>query len=188
MALRLRQDGLPLGEVFSFISGLYFRGKLAYAQAFARPPAGAPGVLIITACAGLLPPEQLVTLEDLRAISAGPVEAREPRYRLPLERDGRILAAQIDGNCEVVLLGSIATPKYVEPLLSVFGERLRFPAEFAGRGDMSRGGLMLRCVREGLELTYVPVLTGERHGARPAKLPKLAGPKSSKSQPLSALQ
>src|SRR5215472_15411565 len=85
MAKRLRQDGLPLGEVFSFISGLYFRGKLAYAQAFARPPAGAPGVLIITACAGLLPPEQLVTLEDLHAISSGPVEAREPRYRVPLE-------------------------------------------------------------------------------------------------------
>jgi DNA polymerase (family 10) len=30
--------GAPLGEVFSFLSGLYFRGKLAYAEAFARPP------------------------------------------------------------------------------------------------------------------------------------------------------
>lgn len=186
LALRLRQQGLPLGEVFSFISGLYFRGKLDYAQAFAAPPAGAPGVLIITACAGLLPPEQLVTLEDLRTISAGPVEAREPRFRVPLERDARILARQIDANCEVVLLGSIATPKYVEPLLGVFGERLRFPAEFAGRGDMSRGGLMLCCVREGAPLTYVPVLTGERHGPRPAKLSKLARTKLSTSQPLSA--
>ena len=174
MAVRLRQDGLPLGEVFSFISGLYFRGKLAYAQAFARPPAGAPGVLIITACAGLLPSQQLITREDLRTISAGPVEAREPRYRIPLERDARILAEQTDANCEVVLLGSIATPKYVEPLLSIFGERLLFPAEFAGRGDMSRGGLMLRCVREGVPLTYVPVLGGERHGPRPAKLSQLA--------------
>lgn len=187
MAQRLRQDGLPLGEVFSFISGLYFRGKLAYAQAFAAPPADAPGVLIITACAGLLPPEQLVTQEVLRRICAAPVEAQEPRYRVPLERDARILAAQIDANCEVVLLGSIATPKYVEPLLGVFGERLRFPAEFAGRGDMSRGGLMLRCVREGVQLTYVPVLTGERHGPRPSKLPKLVRCKLSKSQPVDTL-
>lgn len=187
MALRLRQDGLPLGEVFSFISRLYFRGKLAYAQAFAAPPVGAPGVLIITACAGLLPPEQLVTLDDLRAISAGPVEAREPRYRIPLERDARILAEQTDTNCEVVLLGSIATPKYVEPLLGVLGERLRFPAEFAGRGDMSRSGLMLRCVRESVELSYVPVLTGQRHGPRPAKLPKVVRP-TSKPQPLFALR
>ena len=187
MARRLRQDGLPLGEVFSFISRLYFRGKLAYAQAFATPPADVPGVLIITACAGLLPPEQLVTQEELRTLSAAPVEAREPRYRLPLERDARILAAQIDAHCEVVLLGSIATPKYVEPLLGVFGEHLRFPAEFAGRGDMSRGGLMLRCVREGVQLTYVPVLTGERRGPRPAKLSKLARPQSSKSQASDAL-
>ena len=63
-----------------------------------------------------------------------------------------------------MLLGSIATPKYVEPLLGVFGERLLFPSEFAGRGDMSRGGLMLRCARENVPLTYVPVATAERHG------------------------
>jgi hypothetical protein len=77
-----------------------------------------------------------------------------------------------------VLLGSIATPKYVEPLLAIFGERLRFPAEFAGRGDMSRGGLMLRCVSQGVQLTYVPVFSGVRRGPRPAKLPKFIRPKS----------
>ena len=32
-------EGATLGEVFSFLSGLYFRGKLAHAEAFARPPA-----------------------------------------------------------------------------------------------------------------------------------------------------
>ncbi|HEY6929256.1 MAG TPA: hypothetical protein VJA66_06235, partial [Thermoanaerobaculia bacterium] len=32
-----RPEGAPLGEVFSFLSGLYFRGKHTYAQAFARP-------------------------------------------------------------------------------------------------------------------------------------------------------
>jgi len=61
LALRLREHGLPLGEAFSFISGLYFRGKLAYAGAFAAPPEGVPGVLVITACGGLLPPATLLS-------------------------------------------------------------------------------------------------------------------------------
>jgi hypothetical protein len=173
LASRLRDGGLPLGEVFSFISGLYFRGKLAYANAFAAPPAGAPGVSIITACGGLMSPAAVITCADLRAISAAPVAASEPRYRVPLDRDARRLSELVRDNCEVVLLGSIATPKYVEPLLAIFGERLVFPAEFAGRGDMSRGGLMLRCVRQGVELSYVPIGTAERHGPRPAKLPKM---------------
>jgi hypothetical protein len=175
LARRLREYGAPLGEVFSFISGLYFRGKLAYATAFAQPPKGAPGALVITACGGLLPPELLVTREDLSRISGGPVDADEPGYRLPLERDARQLAKMIGSKCEVVLLGSVATSKYVEPLLGIFGERLFFPVEFAGRGDMSRGGLMLRCVREGVPLNYVSLRTGPRHGNKPPKLPKIAG-------------
>jgi hypothetical protein len=163
-----------LGEAFSFISGLYFRGKLAYASTFASAPDGLPGALVITACGGLLPPETPVNREQLCLISAAPVDASEPRYRIPLERDARLVASHLSDDCEVVLLGSIATPKYVEPLLAIFGERLVFPAEFAGRGDMSRGGLMLRCVREGVELNYVSIATGERHGPRPAKLPKIS--------------
>jgi hypothetical protein len=173
LARRLQNGGLALGEAFSFISGLYFRGKLAYASAFAIPPDGVPGVLVITACGGLVSPDALITQSGLCEISAAPVDASEPRYRIPLERDARRLHKQLGDNCEVVLLGSIATPKYVEPLLAIFGERLVFPSEFAGRGDMSRGGLMLRCVREKVELNYVSITTGERHGARPAKLPKI---------------
>ena len=174
LAQRLQRQGLTLGDAFSFISGLYFRGKLAYANAFAYPPDKVPGALVITACGGLIPPDRLMNREQLSLISSAPVEATEPRYRIPLERDARLVAAHLSDDCEVVLLGSVATPKYVEPLLSIFGERLVFPAEFAGRGDMSRGGLMLRCVREGVELNYVPILTGERHGCRPPKLAKLA--------------
>ena len=173
LARRMQNGGLPLGEAFSFISGLYFRGKLAYASAFASAPDGVPGALVITACGGLLPPETPLNREQLCLISSAPVDASEPRYRVPLERDARLVASHLSDDCEVVLLGSVATPKYVEPLLSIFGERLVFPAEFAGRGDMSRGGLMLRCVREGVELTYVSIATGERHGPRPAKLPRM---------------
>jgi len=173
LALRLRDGRLTLGEAFSFISGLYFRGKLAYATAFAQPPADADGVLVITAGGGLLPARTLLNREELRNISVASVSLSDQRYRLPLERDAQLLAERIGPNCEVVLLGSVATPKYVEPLLKLFGERLLFPAEFAGRGDMSRGGLMLRCARSGEQLTYVPVATAQRHGARPPKLPPM---------------
>jgi hypothetical protein len=173
LAMRLRQEGASLGEVFSFISGLYFRGKLAYAQAFADSCRDTPGAYVITASAGLIPPETPITLERLREISAVAIDATETRYRAPLERDARaILGAASESNWEVVLLGSIATPKYVEPLLEVFGERLVFPAEFVGRGDMSRGGLLLRKARAGEELKYVPVATAVRHGPRPPRLPK----------------
>lgn len=172
-AKRLREDGVALGEIFSFISGLYFRGKLAYALAFAANTNGVPGSFVITAGGGLIPPETRFTIEQLREISAVPIEAKEPRYREPLERDARKLLQSLGEAYEVVLLGSVATPKYVEPLVGIFGQRLMFPAEFAGRGDMSRGGLMLRCARSGQELTYVPVATAVRHGPRPPKLPKL---------------
>lgn len=166
LARRVRNGGAPVGEVFSFLSGLYFRGKLTYANAFA--PQG--GVFVITSSDGLLPPDRLVGLGDLQRFATVPIEAHEPRYRAPLLRDLGALA-ETAPDAEVVLLGSIATDKYVEPLRTAFGDRLRFPADFAGRGDMSRGGLLLRCVEEARELAYVEVGAGPRHGARPARLP-----------------
>jgi hypothetical protein len=176
LAQRLRTEGVPLGEVFSFISGLYFRGKLAYARAYADPPPGVPGVLVITTSQGLVSPDKVVTLEELRELSSVPVAATESRYRIPIERDAQLLSTAMGEDCEAVLLGSIATPKYVEPLLGQFGARLMFPAEFVGRGDMSRGGLLLRCVHQGTQLQHVPVAEAERHGRRPAKLSPLARP------------
>ena len=163
IARRLRQDGVPLGELFSFMSGLYFRGKLAYARAFAAAPRDLDGAFVITASGGLVPPGTLVTLR-LREISAGSVDPADARYRVSLDRDAQVLSETVGLNCEIVLLGSIATPKYVDPLLDIFGGRLVFPAEFVGRGDMSRGGLMLRCVESGKQLTYIPVLEATRHG------------------------
>lgn len=172
LAQRLRSESVPLGDVFTFISGLYFRGKLAYARAYSDPPPDIPGIVVITASGGLVSPDRLLTLEELREIARGNVNAGDLRYRVPLERDARLLRDHMGANCEVVLLGSIATLKYVEPLLEVFDEKLMFPAEFVGRGDMSRGGLLLRCVRERVQLTYVPVRGTVRHGERPPKLPK----------------
>ncbi|MGH7332939.1 MAG: hypothetical protein ACREKS_09390 [Candidatus Rokuibacteriota bacterium] len=163
-------DGLPLGEAFAFLSGLYFRGKLTYARTFADPPEGTPGIVIITSCDGLRRPEERVDVARLRRFAAVPIDTREPRYREPLLRDAHALGAAVGARCEVVLLGSVASGKYVDLLGAVFGDRLRFPAEFVGRGDMSRGGLLLRSVAEGNELEYVRVAGAARHGPRPARL------------------
>src|SRR4051812_43008744 len=142
LARRIRTDGgAPLADVFSFLSGLYFRGKVAYARAFANPPAGLVGAYAITSNRGLLPIDESLTVSALRDFGCVDIDAEDPRYREPLERDARVLAARLAETAEVVLLGSVATGKYLDILLSVFGDRLRFPAAFAGRGDMSRGGL-----------------------------------------------
>jgi hypothetical protein len=170
LALRLRRGEATLGEAFAFISGLYFRGKLSYARAFAAPPPGVPGAFVITAARGLVAPETFITAEDLEHIASVPIDIGDPRYRAPLERDCRTLDEIAGGLCDFVLLGSVATTKYLAPMEAVFGSRLLFPQEFAGRGDMSRGGLMLRCARAGEQLTYVPVGKATRHGPRPPKL------------------
>ena len=175
LALRMRgAGGAPMGEVFSFLSGLYFRGKLAYARAFAVGARGGAPVQIITADRGLAPPEAPLRREDLIAFSKIDLGAGDERHRAPLVRDAAALRASLPADATIVLLGSIATGKYVDPLLETFGERLLFPADFVGRGDMSRGGLLLRCVREERELDYIPVAGAVRRGARPAKLTKLA--------------
>ncbi len=157
LAQRVRSEsGAPLGEVFSFLSGLYFRGKLTYARAFENPPSEAvSGIHIITPSDGLCSPELMVTLEDLEAFAEVPIDLHELRYRVPLERDAAALANQIDPTCEVVLLGSVATGKYVDVLLPILGNRLVFPEEFLGHGDMARGGMLLKHASAGVELTYI---------------------------------
>jgi hypothetical protein len=176
LAEQLRtSQGATLGDVFSFVSGLYFRGKLAYARRFSRPPdpgdpIAAGGVLVITPNAGLRAADVFVTVRSLRAFAGEPIDIDNPRYRRPLEHSARSLAESIGPDCDVVLLGSIASGKYVEVLLPIFAERLLFPSSFVGRGDMSRGGLMLRCVDSGLELDYVPIAGAVRQGKRPPKL------------------
>ena len=176
LARMLRDPGgAPIGDVFSFMSGLYFRGKLAYARRFATPPRPTcpltgRGTLVITPGAGLCPSETPVTVDILRAFAGIDIDAGNPRYRRPLLESAREVARRLTPGCEVVLLGSIASGKYVDVLLEVFGSRLTFPASFVGRGDMSRGGLMLRCVAAGEELEYVPVAGAARHGPRPPRL------------------
>ena len=174
LACRLREpDGAPLGEVMAFLSGLYFRGKLTYARAFARPPAGGDGVLVITSDSGLRAASTPLTAAALRRAAQVDIDADNPSYRRPLETSAHALAKRLGPSAEVVLLGSIASPKYVDVLTAIFGERLLFPRDFVGRGDMSRGGLLLRCVRAGEELVYGPVLGAARRGQRPPRLAPL---------------
>jgi hypothetical protein len=178
LARRLRsRDGATLGEVFAFLSGLYFRGKLAYAGAFGRPTpwgrrggAQASAALVITTNRGLVPAHTRVTIADVRAMARGDIDPEDDAYRLPFQRDAQRLASALGADGRAILLGSIASGKYVDILSAALGDLLLFPREFVGRGDMSRGGLMLRCADEGRALTYVPVLGAVRRGTRPPRL------------------
>ena len=173
LAQRLRRpEGVPIGEVFTFLSGLYFRGKVAYATRFATPPAGLPGAWVITTRSGLVPLETPTTAAQLRRFEEVDIHLEEPRYTTPLKRTARALFQQLGPACEVVLLGSVASGKYLELLQPIFGERLLFPPTFVGRGDMSRGGVMLRAAKSGLELEYGPVAGAVLRGKRPPRLPR----------------
>ena len=110
-----------------------------------------------------------MTLDDVREFAEVNIALQSDRFIGPLARDAYALAKR-SRTAPVILLGSIATDKYLGTLAGAFGERLRFPQEFVGRGDMSRGGLLLRSVRENAELTYVPVSGATRRGARPPRL------------------
>ena len=162
LGARLRAEGAAIGDVFAWLSALYFRGKLAYARAFGEGLVMAPGAGLVAAAAP-------IRAAELRAMGA--IDIESAAFAAPLRRDAEALART--GTERVVLLGSIATGKYVDVLEQRLDGRLHFPAEFVGRGDMSRGGLMLRAARDGEELAYAPVAGAVRRGARPPKLPKL---------------
>jgi len=163
---RLHAGSLTLGEAFTFCSGLYFRGKIAYATAFAPDE-----TFVITPTRGLLPPGAVVSADLLTEFAGVDISQGDARYRRPLERDLHSLVARTGDDARMVLLGSIATGKYVEVLTETLGSRLHFPPSFIGRGDMSRGGLLLRHAASGEELEYAPLDPAtKRTGARPPKL------------------
>lgn len=172
LARQFRREGLPLGDVFTFLSALYFRGKLTYAQHFADQDAG-DLVRVITTNRGLVDPKVIITPKELKAFGAVDIDEENANYRRPLLRDAKALKKILSKDGQVILLGSIATGKYRELLLECFGDRLVFPAEFVGRGDMSRGGMLLRAVRSGEELLYTPVGGATLRGKRATKLAEL---------------
>lgn len=151
-------EGVPIALAFTFMSALYFRGKISYAMAFAEPE----DIYVIAPGFGLVPPDWKITADTMKILQRTEVDARKRNYRKPLERDSHELAAKLGDDHHIILLGSIGSGKYVDVLLPIFGERLKFPGAFAGLGDMSRGGLMLRAARAGRELEYV-TLAAPRH-------------------------
>jgi len=177
LARRFHSEGATIGEVMAFMSGLYFRGKLLYSLHFSNPYRKIPGAYVITSNRGIIPVVTTITPDDLRSFGGIPIDIKEPRYLEPLKKTAMDLSMRISSKTDVILLGSIGTKKYAEPLINVFDDRLKFPIDFVGRGDMSRGGLLLRCVEANQELEYVPVAGAIRHGKRPPKLP----PKKTKS-------
>src|SRR5262245_52831330 len=80
-------EGAPSCDVFTFLSALYFRGKITYARAFARPPHELRGVFIITPGAGLVHEGTSVTAEQLRTFASVAIDHRNERYVSPLVRD-----------------------------------------------------------------------------------------------------
>ena len=174
LAVRVRDGGAPIGEVFSFLSSLYFRGKLAYARRFAAPPAGCPGVLVITAGRGLVPPETAITIarrarvqracRSTRASAAMPQPLRDDARGSARARSGghRDRAARQHRDAQVRRRAG----RGVRPSRSLF------PGDFVGRGDMSRGGLLLRAARAASSSATRRSTARERHGRRPAKLPR----------------
>lgn len=163
-ASRVREEGAPLGEVFSFLSGLYFRGKLEYARAFARSPRNVEGVHIITMTDGLLSPDARISTPDLERFALCP-EGASAATKV-LERTARALAERAGADAEIVLLGSVGTGKYTDILAPIFGERLLFPRQILHIGQLARGALFLRHAREGRELDYAPVAEIIRAGRR----------------------
>ena len=183
LARKLADGQLDLGSAFSFFSGLYFRGKLAYARRFGTAfGLGIEPVMIITPTRGLMSPAELVTPGVIREFASVDVSEDDARYRAPLERDVATLALRLPGHARVVLLGSVASGKYVDVLRPMLGDRLCYPTSFIARGDMSRGGLLLRSVDSGDELAYEVLTAGIRpRGSRPPKLDPATRPRPPQS-------
>jgi hypothetical protein len=136
-----------------------------------EPRGGAAAALVITPTRGLLAPNATASVALLEEFAATDIAAADSRYRQPLERDLGVLARRLAADARVVLLGSIASDKYLDVLAPALGERLHYPPAFIGRGDMSRGGLLLRSAASGLELDYAPLtVRALRRGSRPPKL------------------
>jgi hypothetical protein len=161
-------EGVPIADAFTFMSALYFRGKIAYSRTFESPPLSGGGTFIIAPGYGLVPPDWRLDPDRMRRLRRVAVDPSLRSYRQPLERDARELAARIGPSGRVVLLGSVATGKYVDVLRPILGAQLMFPRVFAGIGDMSRGALMLRAAASGTELEYV-TLDAPRHRRRPER-------------------
>jgi len=142
---------------------------------------------------GFKPVDTSVAMSQISSdnVKSAQIDDREQQLRLELKKSNSdtqdsdkiitkyptgyavTLFDEIGADTDVVLLGSVASPKYTQILVDIFGSRLLFPIDFVGRGDMSRGGLLLRMAAAGTELEYAAVSGSVLRGRRPPKLPPL---------------
>jgi hypothetical protein len=170
-AVRYRSpEGVAIADAFAFMSALYFRGKIAYARHFADPP---EGIFVITSGYGLVPPDWPLTEERMKRMRKIDVDVSARSYTKPLREHAHQLASMLQPDAQVILLGSIATGKYVDVLRPILDQWLRFPKVFAGLGDMARGGLMLRAVRADKELEYTTLDAPRHRTGGSGKMPSL---------------
>ena len=174
--------GAMLGDVFTFVSGLYFRGKLTYALHFAAPPS--PRIRSSAAASSssrrarvFAAPTRWSLMRRCRRLPGATCTPTMPATVGRSSAAPACSSARSGPAARSCSLAASRRRKYVDVLLEIFGDRLRFPVEFVGRGDMSRGGLLLRKVREGTELEYVPVAGAVLRGnaaaeASPARSPR----------------
>jgi hypothetical protein len=123
--------------------------------------------MIITPTTGLMRPDITIRVPTLRGFARVPIHLKNRRYCSTLKQSASKLAIDTGSDCELILLGSIGTGKYLDILGPIFGSRLRIPREFVGLGDMSRGGLLLRCVRENRQLNYIGAISRTVLNPRP---------------------
>lgn len=161
-------DGMPLAAVFTYLSGLYFTGKLAYARAFANISPPLEGVYVLTMSDGLLSPAAPVSADMLRRFAAAADGSADGRDRL-IQSARTIAAALGEAPCEVVFLGSVHSSKYTELLEPVFGDRLRFPRELVRRGQLERGAILLERATARRELDYITLDEVRAMLARPRR-------------------
>jgi hypothetical protein len=179
-ARRLREEGVPLGDVFSFLSGLYFRGKLEYARTFARSHGDEPGVRIITMTDGLVSPDALISRDDLERYATC-ADGASAAVAL-LEQTAIELSDRLGADADVVLLGSVSTGKYTDLLGPIFGARLLFPRDVLHIGQLARGALFLQRARDRRELEYMSVSDIVRAGRR-ASIRSTPAPTSIEREP-----
>ncbi len=150
-------QGMMLGEAFSYLSGLYFRGKLAYARTFATAPPclGGAGIYVITPTDGLLDPDSVLGVADLERFASA--AEGSTAGRIAFERAVQSLERAMGPSCDVVLLGSVGSRKYSDVLEPVLGDRLLFPRRLYNEGQIQRGALLLEHAERGEELEYAPL-------------------------------
>jgi hypothetical protein len=99
------EEGVAIADAFAFMSALYFRGKIAYARAFAATDS----IFVITPGYGLVPPDWRITEERMKRMRRTDIDVASRNYVRPLREHARELAANCGDDARVGRRGGVAT-------------------------------------------------------------------------------